>query len=97
MILEVADILVKADTGAQFEAQVEQAKHLFMQTAGYIRHSLQRGIENPNRYVLLVYWETLEAHTVTFRESENFPKWRSYIGDFFAQAPHVEHFEICGE
>ncbi len=51
-------------------------------------------METPGRYVLQVNWETLEDHTVGFRESPAFAQWRAIIGPYFAQAPHVEHFVV---
>ena len=47
----------------------------------------------PGRYLLLVRWETLEAHTVGFRQSAAFGEWRGILSPFFAGAPVVEHYE----
>jgi len=41
--------------------------------------------------VLLIEWESVEAHNVGFRESDRFPQWRALIGPFFDGDPHVEH------
>jgi hypothetical protein len=43
--------------------------------------------------VLLIEWDSLEAHTVGFRESENFARWRGVVGPFFDGLPRVEHFD----
>jgi heme-degrading monooxygenase HmoA len=51
-------------------------------------------VESPERYVLMVWWETLEAHTVGFRASPLFAQWRAIVAPFFAQPPRVEHFEL---
>ena len=51
------------------------------------------GIESPERWLLMIWWETLENHTVDFRGSPAFADWRSIVGPFFAEAPAVEHFE----
>jgi quinol monooxygenase YgiN len=50
------------------------------------------GIESANRFVLLVEWDSVEAHDQNFRETERFTAWRAAIGPFFAQPPLVEHF-----
>lgn len=94
MILEMAEVKVKPGSEAAFIAAVEQGQHLLIGTPGYIKHELQQSIEEPTRFFLLVTWETLEAHTLNFRESDRFPQWREYIGPHFAQAPHVQHFEL---
>jgi heme-degrading monooxygenase HmoA len=94
MILEVAEVHVQEGHEAAFIEAVRQGQYLFMQTPGYIRHELRQSIEEPTRFLLLIHWETLEAHTVDFRQSDRFPQWREYISPHFAQPPFVQHFEL---
>ena len=93
MILEIAQIDVKPGMESAFEAGVAQAAPLFRRAKGCISMELQRSIEKPSRYRLLVQWETLENHTVDFRGSAAFADWRAIVGPFFAAPPAVEHFE----
>ena len=58
---------------------------------------LKRSIETPGRYLLMIYWDTLEDHTVGFRGSDLFSQWRAIVGPFFAQPPVVEHLELVGK
>lgn len=97
MILEVAEIHIIAGQNSAFEAAVSEGVPTFAQTDGYIRHQLQQSIEEPTRYLLLIHWESVEAHTVNFRESERFPQWRALISPFFAKPPYVQHFEVRNE
>ena len=98
MILEVADIRIPPGKNAEFEAAIAQGLATVMARAkGFIAHKVQRGIESPERYVLLSWWQTLENHTVDFRQGPLFAEWRSYIGPFLAQPPSVEHFELAVE
>ena len=55
---------------------------------------VNKGIESPERYILQIFWETLENHTVDFRQGPLFGEWRAIIGPFFAQPPQVEHFTL---
>jgi heme-degrading monooxygenase HmoA len=57
---------------------------------------MTRGVESPSRFVLLVEWDTVEAHEQNFRGTERFTAWRAAIGPFFAEPPHVEHFTDIG-
>lgn len=94
MILEVAEVYITEGSNADFEAAIhESAKNYISPTEGFIDYELRRSIEDPTRYVLLIQWATLEAHTVTFREGENFPKHRELISPYFAKPPFVQHFE----
>ena len=76
MILEVATLDVKPGVTEAFEAAFGQAEPIIMSMGGYKGHELQRGIENPNRYILLVRWERLEDHTVGFRQSKEYAEWK---------------------
>ena len=94
MILEVAILDVTPGSEAEFESAFAQASPLISSMDGYISHQLQRCIEAPNRYLLLVQWETLEAHTVGFRGSEEYQKWRKLLHHFYAPSPLVQHYEL---
>lgn len=91
MIHEVAEITVKPGMEARFEAGVLEAKPLFLRARGCHGVNLFRSIESPERYTLVVAWETVEDHMVHFRESEDFQAWRALVGDCFAAPPQVGH------
>jgi heme-degrading monooxygenase HmoA len=95
MILEVAQIEVKSGMEREFEAGVEKAAPIFQRAKGCRAMELQRSIEKPSRYRLLVRWETLENHTVDFRGSPGFQDWRKLVGHCFAHAPEVEHTSLA--
>lgn len=92
MVLEIADFTVTPGTEDDFAAGVREGLTLVSETPGFRNARLTRSIETPTRFVLMIEWDTVEAHTVGFRESENFPKWRALIGPYFAGDPRVEHF-----
>jgi heme-degrading monooxygenase HmoA len=94
MILEVADITIPAGKNAEFEAAIERGVRTVVgQAQGVRSFQVQKGIESPERYLLMIQWDTLEAHTVGFRQSPLFAEWRAIVGPFFAKPPVVEHFE----
>ena len=91
MITEIAQIDVKPGTEKDFEAAVAKAKPLFLRAKGGKGFELHKSVEMPSRYRLVAKWETLENHTVDFRESSNFQEWRALVGPHFASPPEVEH------
>lgn len=93
MVFESAEILVKAGMEAEFEAGVREATPLFQRARGCSGMQLQRGVENPLAYRLLVQWATVEDHNVHFRGSEDFQTWRGLVGHCFDGAPVVTHLE----
>ncbi|WP_296001783.1 antibiotic biosynthesis monooxygenase [Rugamonas sp.] len=92
MIYEIAELTIKPDTHAAFEAAVTQAVPLFQRAAGCVSMRMERGIEAPDTYLLVVGWQTVEHHMVDFRDSADFQEWRRLVGDYFAQAPKVHHY-----
>ena len=94
MILEVAILDIGKGTCEDFEAAFQEASPLISSIDGYISHELRRCIENPRRYILLVKWQTLEAHTVGFRQSAAYQRWRALLHHFYDPFPTVEHFHL---
>ena len=96
MILEVADIRIPPGQNAEFEAAIERGVTTVIAKAkGFRSYKVQKGVESPDRYLLMIEWDTLENHTVDFRQGPLFPQWRAIVGPFFAQPPQVEHFALA--
>jgi heme-degrading monooxygenase HmoA len=95
MILELADIRIQPGQNAAFEEAIERGlKTVIGQAKGFNGFKVNRGIESPERYILQIFWTTLQDHTIGFRESPAFAQWRAIVGPFFAGPPTVEHFEL---
>jgi heme-degrading monooxygenase HmoA len=93
MILETVFVEISPENHSKFEAAVKRGvAEILTKSKGFIDFEMHKGIEQPNMYSFLVHWETLEDHTVGFRESEAFPQWRGIIGEYFAKPPTVEHW-----
>jgi heme-degrading monooxygenase HmoA len=91
MILEIADFRIAPDATADFELAMNELKGVIAASPGYHGHTVQRSHETPTRYILIVRWETLEAHTQGFRGSKLFETWRDRLGAHRNGAV-VEHF-----
>ncbi|HJV68901.1 antibiotic biosynthesis monooxygenase family protein [Ideonella sp.] len=98
MILEHADIRIAPGQQAAFdEAIVRGITTVIAKAQGFRGWKVNRGVERPERYLLMIFWDALEDHTVGFRQSELFTQWRAIVGPFFAEPPVVEHFELVGK
>jgi heme-degrading monooxygenase HmoA len=92
MILEHAVLPVTPGREADFEAAFAEAKTIIAGMPGFIDVSLSRGIESRSEYLLLVHWESVEAHEQGFRESPEYVRWRELLHHFYDPFPVVEHF-----
>lgn len=91
-ILEIAMLHIRPGQTAEFEAAFAQAQAIIAGMPGYLRHEVQRCLENDHKYVLLVWWKSLEDHTLGFRGSAEYEQWRSLLHHFYDPFPTVEHF-----
>lgn len=98
MILELADIRIQPGQNAAFEEAIQRGiATVACRAQGFQGAKVNRGIESSERYVLQIFWDTLEDHTVGFRQGPLFAEWRAIVGPFFAAPPVVEHFELVGK
>jgi heme-degrading monooxygenase HmoA len=97
MILEVAILDVIPEKTAAFEASFQQAQEIIASMEGWLGHQLQNCLEKPNRYILLVRWQHLEDHTVGFRGSKAYQKWKNLLHHYYAPFPVVEHYSMMYE
>ena len=93
MVLEVAVLDVIKGQESQFENNFKQAEKIISNMNGYLSHQLKRCFEKPNRYILLVNWETLEDHTIGFRQSKEYLEWKKLLHHFYDPFPMVEHYQ----
>ena len=94
MILEVAILDVIPEQITEFERSFSEAQNIISSMKGYISHQLQKCLEKPNRYILLVNWETLDDHTQGFRGSAEYQEWRRLLHHFYDPFPEVEHYRM---
>ena len=98
MILELVDIRIQPGQQAAFDEAIQRAISTVVSKAkGFQGYNINKGIESPERYVLQIFWDTLENHTIDFRESPAFTEWRAIVGPFFAGPPAVEHFKLLAK
>ena len=95
MILEFVDIRIHPGQQAAFDEAIQRGLDTVLaKSKGFAGYKVNRGEESPERYLLTIFWETVEDHMVGFRESPAFAEWRAIVGPFFAQPPAMEHFNL---
>ncbi len=92
MILEVAILNIKEGLSKAFETSFQKAETIISSMNGYISHQLKKCIEEDNKYILLVNWETIEDHEIGFRKSVEYQEWKALLHHFYDPFPTVEHY-----
>jgi quinol monooxygenase YgiN len=96
MITEIATLTIDPANAVAFEAAVAQASPVFKSAKGCHSMALERIIEHPGEYRLLINWDSVDAH-LAFRETPEFQIWRGLAGPFFVGTPKVVHSEMIGK
>lgn len=94
MILEAVTLNIKLGLEHDFEKAFREASSIISSMKGYLSHEIYRCQEVEGKYLLLVRWETLEDHTIGFRESPEYQAWKKLLHHFYEPLPTVEHFEL---
>jgi heme-degrading monooxygenase HmoA len=98
VILEIADIRIQPGREAAFDEAIQHGLTTVISRAQGCRGwKVNKGIESPDRYLLMVFWDKLEDHTIDFRGSALFAEWRAIVGPYFAAPPAVEHFTLLAK
>jgi len=92
MVLEIAILELRPGSSAAFESAFLEAQRFLSASPGYVRHELRRCVEAAERYLLLVWWDSLESHTEGFRRSSGYRRWRDLLHGFYEPFPTVEHY-----
>jgi heme-degrading monooxygenase HmoA len=94
VILEAARLDVRPGEDGAFLDAFAEARPLIEATPGFLRLDLRRCVDDgaTHRFLLLVEWDSLEAHTVGFRQSDRYPRWRDLLHHFYDPFPVVEHY-----
>jgi len=93
MILEVAILNIKKGQSEAFEKAFSRAKNIISSMNGYINHQLKKCVEEKDKYILLVNWETIEDHEIGFRKSEDYQQWKALLHNFYQPFPTVQHYK----
>ncbi len=86
---------VRPGESAAFEQAFAEAQSILSASPGYQRHELRRCAERESRYLLLVWWDSIESHTEGVRGSPDYQRWKALLHHFYDPFPTVEHYAIA--
>ncbi|RTL58846.1 MAG: antibiotic biosynthesis monooxygenase [Sphingobacteriales bacterium] len=93
MITEIALLNIIPGKAQDFEKAFGKAQEIISSMKGYIKHELQKCMEDENKYLLLIRWETIGDHTEGFRKHERYNEWKNLLHHFYHPFPVVEHYK----
>ena len=84
---------VKPGTEQSFENAFNLATNFMQQAEGFLGAELRRCIEQQNKYLVTVSWETVEAHVNGFKNSPAFQEMKALLGPFYLSIPKADHYK----
>lgn len=93
MITEIAIITASQGNADELGAAILKGLDTIRQHPECLSSRVERCIEQPDQYLVLNTWTSLEAHTLGFRGSQLFPQWRSHLTGLIAGQPVVFHYQ----
>jgi heme-degrading monooxygenase HmoA len=94
LILEVAPLRIRPGQSSEFEASFQKAQSIIAAIPGYVAHELRRCVERDDEYLLLVQWDSIEAHEINFRGSSEYGQWKALLHHYYDPFPTVLHYEL---
>jgi heme-degrading monooxygenase HmoA len=79
--------------GPAFAKALGAAAPALVAGKGYRGHQLLRGVEQPDRYALLVDWDSRDDHMAWMAVNES--GFLGAIGPFIVAPPDIKHFAVA--
>jgi heme-degrading monooxygenase HmoA len=93
MLVERAELTIRAGMEQEFAtAMSERGLPLLLAVAGVKRARLGRGVEHPEKFMLLVEWASMDAHQA-FPTAPNYAPFRAVIRPYSIGGA-MEHFQF---
>ena len=93
MVTEIAILNIKPNESSLFEKAFNKAQDIISSMNGYVKHELLKCMEEADKYLLIVRWQSLEDHTEGFRKSDDYNEWKNLLHHFYEPFPTVEHYK----
>ena len=94
LFVEHATIDVTPGREIEWEGTLDRALPLISASPGCEGVRVLRCIEAPNRYLLLIEWQTMDDHLVGFQGSERYASWRQLVHEFPIASTPSEHYSL---
>ncbi|GAA5630563.1 hypothetical protein Acal02_01169 [Acinetobacter calcoaceticus] len=95
MIIEHVYLNIKAEQSDAFEAAFHQAKSIIYPMDGLNAVQLIKHTAGDGRYILMIFWGSIEHHTEGFRKSAAYQEWKALLHPFYDPMPMVEYYQPC--
>jgi len=94
MITEVIRYRIPAAQAEHFEQAYHQTETILRASEHCLGYQLLHGIEEPENWVLLLFWDSVEGHEQGFRREKYFREFFNLVKPFLNQIQEMKHYQI---
>ena len=93
MTTEVIRYRIPAAQVEAFEQAYRQTEPILQNSRHCLGYRLLRGVEEPDNWIVLLYWDSVEGHEQGFRSEPGFREFFALVKPFFNQIQEMKHYE----
>jgi quinol monooxygenase YgiN len=94
MVVEYIRYVIAEDRSAEFEEAYRKASVVLDGDAHCLGYEVARGVEEPERFVVRIEWDSVEGHEQGFRASPRFGEFFAAVKPFFTQIEEMTHYSV---
>lgn len=92
IVVERCELTIKEGEEAAFIEDFRKVKHIAVDAAGCRSVRLGRGVEHPSKFLLLIDWDSVDAHTA-FTKTTPFKEFSTVIRAHLSEPPQLTHYK----
>ena len=93
MVIEYIRYSIPEDRRTDFERAYAEAAPVLDGSEHCLRYEVSHGVEEPERYVVRIEWDSIEGHEQGFRRSPAFRTFFAAVRPFFDDIEEMHHYE----
>ena len=93
MTPEVIRYKIPAAQAEAFEKAYHQAEPILQNSKHCLGYRLLQGVEEPENWILILEWDSIEGHEQGFRKEPAFSEFFNLVKPFFQQIQEMKHYE----
>ena len=93
-MIEYIRYSIPTDQGTAFQAAYRAAGDALEHSSHHRGHEVSRCIEEPERWVVRIEWDSTEGHLKGFRGSPEFADFFAHIRPYVSMIEEMQHYEV---
>ncbi|MFD0696148.1 antibiotic biosynthesis monooxygenase family protein [Paenibacillus sp. GCM10027628] len=94
MVVEIIRYNVPAGQEEEFLNAYQEASQYLDRSQHCLSYEVIKGMEEPNRYIVRIEWDSLDGHMKGFRTGSDFQPFFAHVRPFFNAIEEMKHYTV---